>query len=118
MKTSATKPDRSPTGRLPERHFDARGLNCPLPILKTRLILNRMRSGETLLVESTDPHSLVDFQAYCARTTHELLHFEERPRGNWRFLLRCHTPTRSPRQANTRMTTTTQGSVTHHKTGN
>ena len=54
-------------------HLDAKGLNCPLPILKTKVLLNKMEPGEYLKVEATDPHSLVDFEAYCARTMHELV---------------------------------------------
>ena len=53
--------------------LDAKGLNCPLPILKTKVLLNKMQPGEILYVEATDPHSVVDFEAYCARTRHELL---------------------------------------------
>lgn len=58
-------------------HLDAKGLNCPLPILKSKLELNKMQPGEILFVESTDPHSKIDFEAYCARTGHEILHYED-----------------------------------------
>jgi len=53
--------------------LDTRGLNCPLPILKTKVVLNKMHPGEILFVESTDPHSEIDFEAYCARSGHELI---------------------------------------------
>jgi len=53
--------------------LDAKGLNCPLPILKTKVVLNKMQPGEILFVESTDPHATVDFEAYCARSRHELI---------------------------------------------
>lgn len=53
--------------------LDAKGLNCPLPILKTKVVLNKMRPGEILFVESTDPHATIDFEAYCARSKHELI---------------------------------------------
>lgn len=56
-----------------DQRLDARGLNCPLPVLKTKVLLNRMKPGEILSVEATDPHATVDFEAYCARTGHELL---------------------------------------------
>lgn len=56
-----------------DQSLDAKGLNCPLPILKTKVLLNKMQPGEILYVEATDPHSVVDFEAYCARTRHELL---------------------------------------------
>ena len=60
-----------------DRILDAKGLNCPLPILKTKVLLNKMQAGEILYVEATDPHSVIDFEAYCARTDHELLNIEE-----------------------------------------
>jgi len=60
-----------------DHYLDAKGLNCPLPVLKTKLLLNRMQPGEILFVEATDPHSVVDFEAYCARTGHELLRIDE-----------------------------------------
>lgn len=60
-----------------DQSLDAKGLNCPLPILKTKVLLNKMRPGEVLYVEATDPHSVVDFEAYCARTKHELIKINE-----------------------------------------
>jgi len=57
--------------------LDAKGLNCPLPVLKTKVLLNKMQPGEILFVEATDPHSVIDFEAYCARTDHKLLNIEE-----------------------------------------
>lgn len=57
--------------------LDAKGLNCPLPILKTKVLLNKMQPGQILYVEATDPHSVIDFEAYCARTNHKLLNVEE-----------------------------------------
>ena len=57
--------------------LDAKGLNCPLPILKTKVLLNKMQPGEILFVEATDPHSVIDFEAYCARTDHQLLNIEK-----------------------------------------
>ncbi len=58
-------------------YLDAKGLNCPLPILKSKLELNKMHAGEILFVESTDPHSKIDFEAYCARTGHEILQYKD-----------------------------------------
>ena len=56
-----------------DEQLDAKGLNCPLPILKTKVLLNKMQPDKILFVEATDPHSQVDFEAYCARTNHTLL---------------------------------------------
>jgi len=60
-----------------DQTLDAKGLNCPLPILKTKVLLNKMQPGEILYVEATDPHSVIDFEAYCARTNHRLLSINE-----------------------------------------
>jgi tRNA 2-thiouridine synthesizing protein A len=60
-----------------DQTLDAKGLNCPLPILKTKVLLNKMQPGEILYVEATDPHSVIDFEAYCARTNHRLLDIEK-----------------------------------------
>jgi tRNA 2-thiouridine synthesizing protein A len=56
-----------------DQYLDAKGLNCPLPVLKAKLALNRMAQDEILMVEATDPHSAIDFQAYCARSGHEII---------------------------------------------
>lgn len=60
-----------------DHYLDAKGLNCPLPVLKTKLALNRMQPGQILFVEATDPHSVIDFEAYCARTGHSILRIDE-----------------------------------------
>ena len=56
-----------------DTEVDARGLNCPLPILKAKKALNGMQSGQTLRVVSTDMGSLRDFQAFAKQTGNELL---------------------------------------------
>ncbi len=59
-------------------YLDARGLNCPLPVLKAKVALTKMQPGEVLFVQATDPHATIDFEAYCARTGHEILHTDEK----------------------------------------
>ncbi len=56
-----------------DRELDARGLNCPLPILKAKKALSDMQSGETLRVMATDPGSVRDFQAFAKQTGNDLL---------------------------------------------
>ena len=56
-----------------QKELDARGLNCPLPILKAKKALSDMRSGEVLKVVSTDPGSMRDFQAFARQTGNELV---------------------------------------------
>ncbi len=57
--------------------LDARGLNCPLPILKTRKAINDMQVGDTLRVITTDPGSVKDFPTFAKQTGHELIATEE-----------------------------------------
>ncbi len=56
-----------------DRELDARGLNCPLPILKAKKALADMLSGQTLKVISTDAGSVRDFQAFAKQTGNVLL---------------------------------------------
>jgi len=67
----------SPTTIPVDQTLDAKGLNCPLPVLKAKLALNRMQAGQVLHVAATDPHSTIDFKAYCARTGHEIIQISE-----------------------------------------
>ncbi|MGE5451612.1 MAG: sulfurtransferase TusA family protein [Acidobacteriota bacterium] len=55
------------------KELDARGLTCPLPILKAKKALSDMHSGEVLKVLATDPGSLRDFQAFARQTGNDLL---------------------------------------------
>jgi len=62
-----------------DRELDARGLNCPLPILRAKKALAELQSGQILKVLATDPGALRDFQAFSRQTGHELVqHSEER----------------------------------------
>ena len=56
-----------------DKELDARGLNCPLPILRVKKALADMQSGQVLKIISTDPGSVKDFQAFCKQTGHTLL---------------------------------------------
>ena len=56
-----------------DQEIDAQGLNCPLPILRTKKALARMESGQVLSVLTTDPHAGRDFQAFCQQTGNALL---------------------------------------------
>lgn len=59
-----------------DRELDARGLNCPLPILKAKKALAEMLSGQTLKVVATDAGSVRDFQAFAKQTGNMLVHQE------------------------------------------
>ena len=56
-----------------DKELDARGLNCPLPILRAKKTLTEMQSGQVLRIVSTDVGSVKDFAAFCKQTGNELL---------------------------------------------
>ncbi|HVJ40907.1 MAG TPA: sulfurtransferase TusA family protein [Dongiaceae bacterium] len=53
--------------------FDARGLKCPLPVLKARRLIRAMEPGKVLEVQATDPGAPGDFEHFCQTTGHRLL---------------------------------------------
>jgi TusA-related sulfurtransferase len=57
----------------PDQILDARGMSCPLPLLKAKQALNTMGSGEVLHVLATDAGSQRDFQRFCELSGHVLL---------------------------------------------
>ena len=56
-----------------DKELDARGLNCPLPILRTKKALTDMATGQVLKIMATDPGAVKDFQAFAKQTGNELL---------------------------------------------
>lgn len=67
--------------------LDAKGLNCPLPILRAKKAITPLNAGEILEVLATDPGSVKDFEAFCRTTGHELI--DSSQDGDiFRFLLR------------------------------
>lgn len=69
-----------------DRELDARGLNCPLPILRTKKALSEMQTGGVLKVLATDPASVKDFLAFSKQTGNALLEHSEAD-GIYRFYL-------------------------------
>ena len=59
-----------------DEELDARGLNCPLPILRTKKALSALESGRILRVLATDKGAVRDFQAFAKQTGNELIAFE------------------------------------------
>jgi tRNA 2-thiouridine synthesizing protein A len=67
--------------------LDAKGLNCPLPILKAKKALKDVPPGGTLQVISTDPGSVADFEAFCRTTGHQLMD-SSADGGTYTFLIK------------------------------
>jgi tRNA 2-thiouridine synthesizing protein A len=70
-----------------DQELDARGLNCPLPILRAKKALNGLTSGQTLKIVATDPGSVKDFQAFAKQTGNQLLESNE-ANGEYTFVLK------------------------------
>ncbi len=71
-----------------DKELDARGLNCPLPILRAKKALNDMQSGQVLKILATDPGSVKDFQAFAKQTGNDLLQQAEADKEFTFFLKR------------------------------
>ena len=69
-----------------DKELDARGLSCPLPILKTKKALNDLTSGQVLKVLATDPGSIKDMQAFATQTGNPLLSSAEENKAYVFFL--------------------------------
>jgi tRNA 2-thiouridine synthesizing protein A len=76
------------TQSIVDREVDARGLNCPLPILRAKRALADMQSQEILKIICTDPGSVRDFQAFCQQTGNTLLRQDTSEREFIHFLQR------------------------------
>ncbi len=70
-----------------DKTLDTKGLNCPLPILKTKKAIAEVPKGGTLEVLATDPGAVADFQAFCKSTGNEMVEHSEQG-GIYRFVIR------------------------------
>ena len=66
--------------------LDARGLDCPMPLLKAKRALNGMDPGQRLEVIATDQGSVRDFEVFASQSGHALLEFSEHE-GVYTYLL-------------------------------
>ena len=74
------------SGAVTVEAYDLRGLNCPLPVLRTRKRLAGMKAGARLWVETTDPLAVIDIPAFCTEDGHILVTSEQAGDGH-RFLI-------------------------------
>lgn len=70
-----------------DMELDARGLNCPLPILRAKKSINELEAGQVLRIIATDPGSVRDFEAFSKQTGNELLESAEE-NGEFVYLLK------------------------------
>ncbi len=66
--------------------IDAKGLNCPLPIMQAKKELKKLKAGDTLEVLATDPLSVKNFDSFCRTEGHTLLESGETD-GVYRFVI-------------------------------
>nr|CRH07603.1 conserved protein of unknown function [Candidatus Magnetococcus massalia] len=60
-----------------DAQLDAKGLNCPLPILKAKKMLKGLTPGQILAIEATDPGSAKDFESFCSQTGNKMVKASE-----------------------------------------
>lgn len=72
-----------------DMELDARGLNCPLPILRAKKSISQLAAGQILKIIATDPGSVKDFESFCKQTGNELLQTNDE-NGEFVFLLKKH----------------------------
>lgn len=72
-----------------DKELDARGLNCPLPILRTKKTLAEIAAGQVLKIIATDPGAVKDMQAFAKQTGNELVSSAEES-GEFVFFMRKH----------------------------
>ena len=70
-----------------DREVDARGLICPLPVLRARKRLSEMPPGAVLRLLADDPVAVVDVPHFCAEAGHEFLRMDE-VEGGQSYLIR------------------------------
>lgn len=67
--------------------LDARGMSCPLPVLRANKLLKTMRAGDQLTVLATDAAAPKDFENYCGQTGHRLVDSREDEPGVYTLVL-------------------------------
>lgn len=72
---------------VPAVQVDAKGLSCPLPVVRARLAIDKLSSGELIEVTATDPGSVADFANWSKMTGHQLLESKE-DAGVYTYLIR------------------------------
>jgi tRNA 2-thiouridine synthesizing protein A len=71
-----------------DRQLDAKGLTCPLPVLKLRKLMKDMAAGQTVEMLATDPGALDDVPHFCEASGCELLETSTEDANIYRFVIR------------------------------
>ena len=71
-----------------DEELDARGLTCPLPVMRAAKKMLAMKAGQTLRVVATDPSTVLDFDAYARGSGNALIESNKTAKGEFEFLLK------------------------------
>jgi tRNA 2-thiouridine synthesizing protein A len=71
-----------------DQELDARGLTCPLPVMRAAKLMLAMKAGQTLRVRASDPATVIDFDAYARGSGNALLESKKISEGEFEFLLK------------------------------
>jgi len=71
-----------------DHEFDARGMTCPLPVMRAAKKMLAMKAGQTLRVLATDPAAVADFDAYARGSGNTLVESKKTTEGEFEFLLK------------------------------
>ena len=78
---------QAPADMVATTTLDAKGLSCPMPLLRTKKEMGKINSGEILQVDGTDPGSRNDIPGWCERSGHEYLG-EKEESGYFSFFIK------------------------------
>ena len=70
-----------------DEELDVRGMNCPMPIIRTRQSLKQLSMGQHLKIIATDPGTVRDFEALCGHTGNQLV-ASDREKGEYIFIIK------------------------------
>ena len=68
--------------------LDCSGMMCPMPVVKTKMAINKMEVGEVLEMISTDPGAMPDMAAWARQTKHDLLESKDEGSNVYRFFIK------------------------------
>lgn len=71
-----------------DQELDARGLTCPLPVMRAAKIMLSLKAGQTLHIVATDPSTVLDFDAYARGSGNTLIESNKTEKGEFEFLLK------------------------------
>ena len=69
--------------------IDAKGLACPMPIVRTKKAMNELKEGQVLQVQATDRGSIADMEAWAESVGHQYIGTQEVDQVLYHYLRKC-----------------------------